>query len=134
MSKAATEVSNSILAWPSIWPLTTSFRQVEEFQSAVRDEMALFGVMEKGGLDWMARRQEAVTTGLEALSMMSSAKEPSDAVTAWDRWVLGSARRINADVMEAFGVFLKAAATTQRLIAATSANNAEEIVQVQPAA
>lgn len=132
MSKVATEVPNDIVAWPWISPVTTSFRQVEDFQSAIRDEMTLFGVMQKGGSDWMARRQEALTTGLAALSMMSSAKEPNAAVAIWDRWVFGSARRINADITEAFGVFLKAAAATERLLMVTAANGAG-IVQMLPA-
>lgn len=124
MSKVATEIAGPILAWPSIAPMPVSARQIEDFQSAVRDEMALFDVLQKVGSDWMARRQDALETGLKALSMMSSSKTPMAAASICSEWLRGSVQRIDADIMEAFDFSARAVAATQRVAQATWTNGA----------
>lgn len=124
MSKAATDTATPAIACPSIASMAVSAHQVEEFQSAVRDELALFDVLQKSASDWMARRQVALETGLRALSMMSSSKTPIAAASICGDWLRGSVQRVNADVMEAFDFSAKAAAATQRLGQAVWTNDA----------
>lgn len=124
MSEIATEMASPIIAWPSLAPMAVSARQIEDFQSAVRDEMVLFDVLQKSGADWMARRQEALETGLKALCLMSSSKTPIAAASICSEWLCGSAKRINADMVEAFDFSAKAAAATQRVVQAVWTNGA----------
>lgn len=124
MSKVATEMTSPIIAWPSIAPMPVNTRQIEEFQSAVRDEMALLDVLQNNGTDWMARRLEALESGLRAVSTMSSAKTPIAAASICGEWLRGSVQRINADIMGAFDFSAQAAAATQRVIQAVWTNDA----------
>lgn len=116
MSEVTTETPNSVIVWPSNVQMAVSVRQIEDMQSAIRDEIALFDALQATGSDWMVRRQEALETGLKALSMMSSSQTASTAASIWGEWMCGSAKRINEDIAEAFGFSIKAAAATQKMI------------------
>ncbi|MBN9091426.1 MAG: hypothetical protein J0J01_31290 [Reyranella sp.] len=47
---------------------------------------------------WMKRRQEALTTGLEAAQKMAACQDPATAAKVYADWMGGSLNRIMADI------------------------------------
>ena len=63
---------------------------------------------------WMARRQEALTTGLQALQKMAASPDPAAAGRVCADWMGGSLNRIAADLAEARAHAAKMAELSQR--------------------
>ena len=101
MSEADKEKASPIVAMQFFTPFTTSVRQIEEMQSAMRGEMGLFDEAEKRASTWMARRQEALESGLKALAEMSTVKDPFAAGAIWSEWLSDSLKRVAADMRDA---------------------------------
>jgi hypothetical protein len=73
---------------------------------------------------WMARRQEAFETGMEALRRMSACKTPVEMAVIYGEWLSGSMTRILADLEEGQKASLALFASTPRAEPAASAEPA----------
>lgn len=68
---------------------------------ALHQQQELLQDSQKRMLAWTQRRRQALETGLDALSRMSSCKTPVEMMAICGEWMSGSFSRVLADVEEA---------------------------------
>jgi len=137
MSEADKEKSSPIIALQFFTPFSTSVRQIEELQSAVRGEFGLLDEVEKNASTWMARRQEALESGLRALAQMSTVRDPFAAGAIWSEWLSGSLKRMAADLGDASAFAIKSVSIGQKAAEAMvnrDSENGEPGIETAPQA
>ena len=87
---------------------------------------------------WMARRQQALETGIDALKRMSACKTPVEMALIYSEWLSGSMTRILADFEDGQAHAVKMAehfqTASKTLVASPQAVPAEPAAPAEPPA
>ena len=103
-----------------IWQLgvsqaSSSAAQIAECQKmTLHHQQELLQDAQQRMAAWTKRRQQALETGLDALSRMAACKTPVEMVAICSEWMSGSFGRVLADVEDAQGHTLKMAEQLQQ--------------------
>lgn len=68
--------------------------------SAMPQQVRILEHMNSLMAGWMKRRQEALTTGLQAAQQMAACQDPATAAKVYADWMGGSLNRIMADISD----------------------------------
>ncbi|HZQ00096.1 MAG TPA: hypothetical protein VFB13_11190 [Reyranella sp.] len=85
-----------------VWQASASAAQLAECQKlALQQQQELLQDSQQRMASWTKRRQQALETGLEALSRMAACKTPVEMATIYGEWMSGSITRVLDDLDEA---------------------------------